>query len=81
MSTTQGTGAGTSPLADIRAAVGEGAGTVSDVARRTGLDPDVVRVGLDHLVALRLVAPDPLAGTCGVAAAACGGCPASARCG
>ena len=40
----------------------DGARTVDDIAARTGLDPDLVRVAIDQLVALRLVDSSPLAG-------------------
>ena len=39
----------------------DGARTVDDLADRTGLDPDLVRVALDQLVALGLVDAAPLA--------------------
>ena len=54
----------------------DGARTVDDLAARTGLDPDLVRVALDQLVALGLVDAAPLAGAC--PDDACGGCAVSA---
>ncbi len=53
----------------------DGARTVDDIAERTGLDPDLVRVAIDQLVALRLVDSSPLAGAC--PDDACGGCAVS----
>lgn len=50
----------------------DGARTVDDIAGRTGLDPELVRVALDQLVALRLVDSAPLSGAC--PDDACGGC-------
>jgi hypothetical protein len=63
-------------LRTVLDAFADGARTVDDLADRTGLDPDLVRVALDQLVALRLVDSAPLAGAC--PDDACGGCAVSA---
>ncbi|HET7900447.1 MAG TPA: hypothetical protein VFL59_04615 [Candidatus Nanopelagicales bacterium] len=55
-----------------------GARTVDDLAERTGLGKDLVRVALDQLVALRLVDAAPLAGAC--PDDSCGGCPVATGC-
>lgn len=63
----------TTPLRDVLGAVEAGAPTLHDVARRTGLAPDVVRVAVDHLVRMGRLGADRL--TVGCADGGCGGCP------
>jgi hypothetical protein len=63
-------------LQSVLDAFGAGARSVDDIARRTGLDPELVRVAIDQLVALRRVDAAPLAGAC--PDDACGGCAVAA---
>jgi hypothetical protein len=60
------------PLRSVLDAFVDGARTVDELSARTGLEPDLVRVAIDQLVALRLVDSAPLAGAC--PDDACGGC-------
>ncbi|MCU0283348.1 MAG: hypothetical protein MUD13_05520 [Candidatus Nanopelagicales bacterium] len=68
-------------LADVLAAVGTGAGSAAEVARRTGCSIDVAEAALLTLAGAGRVrrvlvfAPDGAAGACGSCAAA-PGCPA-----
>jgi hypothetical protein len=55
-------------------AMASGAATVDELADRTSLDPDLVRVALDQLVALGRVTSDRASIAC--PPAACGGCSA-----
>ncbi len=64
-----------SSLRSVLDAFAAGARTVDDLSARTGLEPDLVRVALDQLVALRLVDSSPLATDC--PDDACGGCAVS----
>lgn len=60
-----------STLAEILAAVRSGASGAPEVARRTGLDPEMVEAGLATLASTGLVRP--LTGS-GCPPNACGGC-------
>lgn len=62
-------------LSTVLDAFADGARTVDDLAARTGMDRDLVRLALDRLIALRLVDAAPLAaGSC--PDGGCGGCAA-----
>lgn len=52
------------PLRAVLAAFDTGAGTLHEVAVRTGLDPDVVRAAVDHLVRTGHLAAQQLAVGC-----------------
>lgn len=69
------------PLTIVLDALQDGAGSLGDVSRRTGLRLDVVRAATDHLVRLGKVQQCPL--TMGCAAGGCGACPKAddGRCG
>ena len=60
------------PLRLVLAAVRDGARVRDDIARRTGLGPDVVGAAVDHLVRTGLV--DRPAPASGCPATACGNC-------
>ena len=60
------------PLRLILAAFENGAGSLEQVAGRTGLPEDVVRAGVDHLVRLGRMEARELAMGC--PASGCGGC-------
>jgi hypothetical protein len=68
----------TGPLAAVLAELRAGAPTLDDVARRTGLDRDVVGAAVDHLVRLGRVSADTLSSAC--PDGGCGGCPATSSC-
>jgi hypothetical protein len=59
-------------LRSVLDAMASGAATVDELADRTGLDVDLVRVALDQLVALGRVTSDRAATAC--PPATCGGC-------
>lgn len=61
------------PLRSVLSAVDRGAVTVAELSRRTGLDRDVVRVAVAHLIRSGLLAPQTL--SMGCADAGCGACP------
>jgi DNA-binding IclR family transcriptional regulator len=69
------------PLTTVLGALSDGAGSLGEVSRRTGLRLDVVRAATDHLVRLGRVQQCPL--SIGCAAGGCGGCPklSDGRCG
>ena len=62
----------TGPLTTVLDALAGGAGSLSEVRRRTGLRADVVRAAADHLLRAGLVRDCPLTGCPG---RGCGGCP------
>lgn len=62
----------TGPVRLVLAAVRDGAHVPDDIARRTGLRPDVVGAAVDHLVRTGLV--DRPAPAAGCPATACGSC-------
>jgi hypothetical protein len=68
------TAASASPLRAVLAELSAGAHTLDDVARRTGLDRDLVHAAVEHLVRLRRVDASTLATTC--PDSGCGTCPA-----
>jgi hypothetical protein len=59
----------------VRAAVVDGAGTFEAIARRTGLDVDLVRLAVDQLLGLGLLTSDRL--QVGCPDGGCGSCPSS----
>ena len=63
-----------SSLHDVLSAFADGARTVDDLARRTDLDPELVRVALDQLVAIGLVESAAVAGGA-CPPNGCGACP------
>jgi hypothetical protein len=63
------------PLSAVLAELTAGAPTLDDVARRTGLDRDVVGAAVDQLVRLGRVTSSTLATGC--PDTGCGGCPTS----
>lgn len=65
------------PLRSVLAAIEEGAASVDAVAGRTGLSPDVVRAGIDHLVRLGALEAKELA--IGCPAGGCGSCASGTR--
>ncbi|MBK8445457.1 MAG: hypothetical protein IPL41_01680 [Micropruina sp.] len=69
------------PLTTVLGALQDGAGSLGDVSRRTGLRLDVVRAASDQLVRMGRVQQCPL--TLGCAAGGCGACPQAVegRCG
>jgi hypothetical protein len=60
------------PLREVRNCVMDNVRTTPEIARRTGLDPSVVKAALDHLARAGLVQAAPL--TTGCPADACGSC-------
>jgi hypothetical protein len=64
-----------SPLRAVLAELTAGAPSLDEVARRTGLDRDVVRAAVDQLVRLGRVRADTLSTSC--PDTGCGGCAAS----
>lgn len=66
------------PLRAVLAELDAGAPTLDDVARRTGLDRDVVAAAVHQLVRLRRVTSSVLATTC--TDGGCGTCPAGNGC-
>jgi hypothetical protein len=63
------------PLRAVLAELTAGAPTLDDVARRTGLDRDVVAAAVDQLVRLGRVSASTLSSTC--PDDGCGGCTTS----
>jgi len=61
------------PLSRVAAALEHGATSRADLARLTGLDPDVVDGALDHLIRTGHIEATQLGGGC--PAGGCGGCP------
>ncbi len=77
-------GAPVGPLRAVLDALGQGRHTRADLARATGLSPDVVDAALEHLVRIGRVRAEHLGGGC--PSSGCGGCAsgradASAGCG
>lgn len=68
-----------SPLRAVLDAVASAGGgtTVADLARRTGLDEDLVRVALHQLVSLGRLGSSTMQLSC--AEGGCGSCPSSTR--
>ncbi|MDQ1288165.1 MAG: hypothetical protein QG622_1730 [Actinomycetota bacterium] len=64
------------PLSAVLAELTAGAPTLDEVARRTGLDRDLVEAAVAHLVRLGRVDSSELSTAC--PDSACGGCPVSA---
>ncbi len=62
----------TGPLRVVLATFADGAGSLEDVASRTGLPAEVVRAGVDHLVRLGRIEARELAVGC--PSSGCGGC-------
>lgn len=60
------------PLSAVLAALDEGAGSLDEVARRTGLSRDVVSAGVDHLVRLGRLETRELGSGCPTGG--CGSC-------
>jgi hypothetical protein len=67
-----------SPLRAVLAELEAGAPTLDEVARRTGLDRDVVGAAVDHLVRLGRVSSSTLSTSC--PDDGCGACPAGNGC-
>lgn len=68
------------PLHSTLEALQSGAGSVGDVAARTGLSPDVVSAAIDHLVRLGRLSVETLSfgcpgGGCGTCASGSSGAP------
>lgn len=69
----------TTPLRAVLAELTAGAPTLDDVARRTGLDRELVGAAVDQLVRLGRVSSSTLSTTC--PDAGCGGCASTSSCG
>ncbi|HET7762005.1 MAG TPA: FeoC-like transcriptional regulator [Phycicoccus sp.] len=67
--TTPGTGG---PLSAVLEAFGSGAGSLAEVAARSGLSPEVVRAAVDHLVRMGRLEAKELA--LGCPTGGCGSC-------
>ena len=67
-----------SPLRAVLAELDAGAPTLDEVARRTGLDRDVVAAAVEQLVRLRRVTASALSTSC--PDGGCGPCPAGSGC-
>ncbi len=61
------------PLTEILAAFAAGAATPAEVARRTGLSPQVVSSGVEHLLRTGRLVAEPLSLSC--PEQGCGACP------
>jgi hypothetical protein len=70
---------GAGPLRAVLAELDAGVPTLDEVARRTGLDAEVVAAAVDHLVRLGRVTSSTLGTAC--PDGGCGPCPAGAGCG
>ncbi|MFT3862260.1 hypothetical protein [Micropruina sp.] len=67
----------TGPVTAVLDALNDGAGSLAEVRRRTGLRADVVRAAADHLVRTGRVQQCPLA--LGCPPDGCGGCSLKGR--
>lgn len=71
------------PLSQVLGALTDGVGSLAEVARRTGLRPEVVQASVDHLVRMGRLEADELSAGCPTGG--CGTCPVASadggRCG